>query len=325
MNGMNPADAYEYEGLGNAPISPDAKPDEPDFEVIDESAEQTIVRLFEQEDQKKKEEMYRRKYWDDYYQKRYVPAHKKMKIIWARYLRSAKKRYVARAEKLLKEEVGNSVVVDYWSELEAEKEEKKQIEKLVWDTYRKLYTVIGQDELDKVMKTSGLDPAEFKIIIGRVEKGVFANIKNWVKKNVDRVAREVAHTTKKVIRKLVNRGREEGKTKSDIIKEIMKAPVWNEGRLKLIARTETTRTINGAIDSAYVQAEELGVKIKKVWITENDDRVRKSHEYLDGQMVAVRGEFETADGSTTLRPGEFGIDAEDCNCRCVIGYVEIRE
>tara|TARA_Y100000593_G_C4323788_1_gene345523 strand:+ start:8893 stop:10998 length:2106 start_codon:yes stop_codon:yes gene_type:complete len=338
MNGMNPADAYEYEGLGNAPISPDAKPDEPDFEVIDESAEQTIVRLFEQEDPKKKAEMYRRRYWDDYYQKRYVPAHKKMKIIWARYLRSAKKRYVARAEKLLKEEVGKSVVdgymikngesfvvVDDWSELEAEKEEKKQIEKLVWDTYRKLYTVIGQDELDKVMKTAGLDPVEFRIIIGRVEKGVFADVYNWVKKNVGRVAREVAHTTKKIIRRLVNRGREEGKTKSDIIKEIRKSPVFDKSRLENITRTETTRTINGAIDSAYVQAEEIGVKIKKIWITENDDRVRESHVELDGQMVAVTGEFVTGSGATSFRPGEFGIAEEDCNCRCVIGYVEIRE
>jgi len=348
MNGMSPEAAYEYEGLGNAPISSDAQPDEPDFEVIDQGAEQTIVRLFEntlpasspqdQQDPEQKAAMYRRRYWDDYYQKRYIPAHKKMRLIWARYLRSARKRYIARAERLLKEEVGKSVVkgyivkegesfvvVDDWSALEAEKAEIRHIEKLVWDTYRKLYTVIGQDELDKVMNGAGRDTEEFRIIDVQIEKGFITNAASWVRKNVYKVAKEVANTTMRFIRKLINRGREEGTAKEDIISQIRRAPVFDTGRLDNIARTETTRTINGAIDSAYIQAEDLGVKIKKVWITENDDRVRESHVELDGQTIAVSGEFVTGNGSTTFRPGEFGIAEEDCNCRCVLGYVEIKE
>ena len=271
--------------------------------------------------------MYRRKYWDDYYQKRYVPAHKKMKIIWARYLRSARKRYVARAEKLLKEEVGKSVVdgymikngesfvvVDDWEELEGRKEEEEEIERMVEETYRKIYMGIGQDELDKVLRMAGL---------GLAKLGIIAT-KKWLKENIARVAREVSKTTSKIIRRIVGRGKDE-KSKGDIIREIKNAPVFNEGRLKLIVRTESTRTINGAMDSAYVQAENEGAQILKMWVTENDDRVRESHVELDGQTVAVQGEFVTGDGATAFRPGEFGIEDEDCNCRCALGFVEIKE
>ena len=114
---------------------------------------------------------------------------------------------------------------------------------MVEETYRNIYTAIGQDELDKVLRMAGL---------GLAALGIIAT-KKWLKENITRVAKEVSKTTSKIIRRIVGRGKDD-KSKGDIIREIKNAAVFNEGRLKLIVRTESTRTINGAMDSAYVQA-----------------------------------------------------------------------
>lgn len=56
---------------------------------------------------------------------------------------------------------------------------------------------------------------------------------------------------------------------------------------------------------------------RKMWVTQRDSRVRKTHRKLDGQIVPAKGFFRIP--GTNLRaqrPGSFGRPEEDINCRC---------
>ena len=79
-----------------------------------------------------------------------------------------------------------------------------------------------------------------------------------------------------------------------------------------IAETETHRIANTA---ALDTAKKAGAK-SKTWVTMMDDRVRETHDYLEGETVGIDEEFYTWDGAHAPAPGMFGVPEEDCNCRC---------
>lgn len=79
-----------------------------------------------------------------------------------------------------------------------------------------------------------------------------------------------------------------------------------------IAETETHRIANTA---ALATAKEAGAKFK-TWVTMMDDRVRETHDYLEGTTVEINEEFFTYDGAHAPAPGMFGVPEEDINCRC---------
>ncbi len=84
------------------------------------------------------------------------------------------------------------------------------------------------------------------------------------------------------------------------------------------ARTMATGAQNaGRIDS-YLQAEEIGVRLKQQWMAVLDGRTRHEHRELDGQVVDV-GEPFTVDGEDIMFPGDP--DAPPYlvyNCRCKV-------
>lgn len=94
---------------------------------------------------------------------------------------------------------------------------------------------------------------------------------------------------------------ESGGTEADIIR---------------IAETETHRDSN---EAAYETARKAGATTK-TWRTMGDDRVRDSHDYLDGVEVGLNDEFYTYLGNKAMFPGQFGVAEEDVNCRCWVTY-----
>jgi len=87
------------------------------------------------------------------------------------------------------------------------------------------------------------------------------------------------------------------------------------GVLKVID-TEAHRDYNAGV---YDAAEESGESwIMKQWCTMQDERVRDTHDYLDGTKVGLDDRFYTYSGASALYPGGFGTPEEDCNCRCWI-------
>lgn len=79
-----------------------------------------------------------------------------------------------------------------------------------------------------------------------------------------------------------------------------------------IAETETHRDANTA---ALETATRAGAT-SKTWVTMLDDRVRDTHNYLEGVTVSINEDFYTFGGAHAQAPGMFGVPEEDVNCRC---------
>lgn len=80
--------------------------------------------------------------------------------------------------------------------------------------------------------------------------------------------------------------------------------------------TETHRMYNtGEFDTA----EEVPGALKR-WVTMRDDRVRSTHEYLEGDAVPIDEWFYTWDGDSARFPGDFMLPENNVNCRCVLAF-----
>ena len=88
-----------------------------------------------------------------------------------------------------------------------------------------------------------------------------------------------------------------------------------------IARTEGHRAVELGNLNSMQHAEEKGVKIKKMWVSNTDAKVRDTHRSMDGQKVAVSDDFKSPSGATGPAPGMMSEAAESINCRCTMAEV----
>lgn len=85
-----------------------------------------------------------------------------------------------------------------------------------------------------------------------------------------------------------------------------------------IVRTETHRVMEQAKLDSLDQAHNAGVKMVKQWVSARDERVRSSHDYMDGVIVDYDEDFvNPLTGGRGAAPGVMGTAADDINCRCV--------
>ena len=86
-----------------------------------------------------------------------------------------------------------------------------------------------------------------------------------------------------------------------------------------IIDTEAHRDYNaGAVNAA----KESGIpNLRKRWYTMMDDRVRDTHDYLEGMVVGIDDRFYTSDGDSARYPGDFDDPSNNVNCRCSVGIV----
>lgn len=90
--------------------------------------------------------------------------------------------------------------------------------------------------------------------------------------------------------------------------------------IKRIAETDATRIYNqGAVDA--VIANGLEGSTSKRWRTMQDDRVRDTHDYLEGMVVPFGSRFYTYDGDSAEYPGGFDLPDNNINCRCVVEVI----
>ena len=82
--------------------------------------------------------------------------------------------------------------------------------------------------------------------------------------------------------------------------------------LARIADTEMHRIANTA---ALDTAKKAGAT-SKTWVTMLDDRVRETHDYLEGMTVGIDEDFYTYDGDHASAPGLFELAENNVNCRC---------
>lgn len=104
-----------------------------------------------------------------------------------------------------------------------------------------------------------------------------------------------------------------GETIEEIAKRVRGVVDRNHYGSVRIARTETTRLESIGREESFKQGEDLGLKLKKVWISTTDPRTRESHLILNGKTIDMDKRFSNG----LLYPGEEGGAAEEViNCRC---------
>lgn len=96
----------------------------------------------------------------------------------------------------------------------------------------------------------------------------------------------------------------------------------NADDIARVIDTETHRVYNTAVnDTATKVQERTGKKLMKRWDTMMDDRVRDSHEVLQGVEIPMDEKFYT-DGDEARFPGDFASPELNCNCRCGLTVFE---
>ena len=83
-----------------------------------------------------------------------------------------------------------------------------------------------------------------------------------------------------------------------------------------VAETDSIRVYNDAILNTGKKSKLPN--INKTWETAGDDKVRDTHEYLEGSTVPIDALFYTYDGDSAMYPGDFTLPENNCNCRCNI-------
>lgn len=128
------------------------------------------------------------------------------------------------------------------------------------------------------------------------------DIKANVKPKLDRVKQSVnAEVAGETWAQRVDKYYETGGSEYDILR---------------IAETDMTRIYNTAVlDVADTVAS--GTVMKR-WVTMADDRVRDTHDYLEGVAVPYDADFYTFDGDHARAPGLFSKPENVINCRCTL-------
>ena len=88
-------------------------------------------------------------------------------------------------------------------------------------------------------------------------------------------------------------------------------------KLKVLVESEFHRVYSqGGLD----MAEATGRDVYKTWQTMQDDRVRETHDYLEGMTIPVKEKFKTLDMDEADAPGGFTLPENNVNCRCWLSY-----
>ena len=102
-----------------------------------------------------------------------------------------------------------------------------------------------------------------------------------------------------------------GKTWEERVKEYFN----NGGTVDDIVRIAETETHRIANTSALETAKRAGAT-SKTWATMLDDKVRETHDYLEGVTIGIDDDFITYDGDSASAPGLFKLAQNNVNCRC---------
>lgn len=116
------------------------------------------------------------------------------------------------------------------------------------------------------------------------------------------------------ITKILNWVYPRGETTSDIYDK----DITDREKLQRMIEAEANRCFNSGVIEAV-----RGVKgVMKTWETMGDERVRETHEYLEGMTIPFDEEFVTIGGDSAMAPGMFSDAENNVNCRCWISVTK---
>ena len=278
--------------------------------VIGERGESYMKELINEE--KKRLSKDRDRTWRNWVEKRQAPAERRLQRSIHAYLKEARKRYQTRIKEYVSAEKGAG---DYiakgvlsWSELLAVGDEASRIISQFGRDWLAVWALAGNEELDKVYRRAG-KTRPLDLTFGE---------RDLAKEAIDFAAFDIAQTTAKSVQGIIEQGLLAGASVNQIAIGLDNAAGFGIGRSRTIARTESTKAINLAASQSYQTAANEGIRIQKQWLSSRDDKVRPTHQDLDGDIVGVNENFVIPPNLTAASPALFESAKESINCRCTI-------
>lgn len=108
----------------------------------------------------------------------------------------------------------------------------------------------------------------------------------------------------------------EGKTFEDRVVDHIEN--GESGKLENLVESEYHRVYNTAVSDGVRQTGRSNVT--KTWVTMRDNKVRETHDYLEGVTVSADSDFYTYDNDHAPFPGAFEKPENNVNCRCILLY-----
>lgn len=110
------------------------------------------------------------------------------------------------------------------------------------------------------------------------------------------------------------------KTYKDRIREYLDDDTSTVEDFQRVAETDATRVYNAGVEAGGRNSGVPGVR--KQWVTMGDERVRDTHDYLEGMVVPLESKFFTYDGDSAPAPGLFALPENSINCRCTLRLIK---
>jgi HK97 family phage portal protein len=136
-------------------------------------------------------------------------------------------------------------------------------------------------------------------------------IERFAERETDFLVRVMGETTGDAVARTVQGAIEDRVGPDDLVKRLETLPAFDRQRATLVARTEITRSTNGAQREAVAEyGEQTGRRAMKTWISARDGRTREEHIELDDDEWY---DIDHVFANGLMEPGEP-------NCRCTMGY-----
>jgi len=279
--------------------------------VIGERGESYMKELINEE--KDRLSKNRDRTWREWLEKRQAPAERRLQRSIHAYLKEARKRYQSRIREYITAEKKAGVYIAKgvlsWSEILAVGDEASRLISQFGRDWLAVWALSGNEELDKVYRMAG-KTRPLDLTFGE---------RDLAREAIDFASFDIAQTTAKNVQGIIEQGLLAGESVDEIADAIGNAAGFGVGRSRAIARTESTKAINLATDQSYQTAANEGISIRKEWLSSRDDKVRETHQELDGQIVGINEDFIIpSTGEKGAAPAAFPSPAESINCRCTI-------
>ena len=194
----------------------------------------------------------------------------------------------------------DSILTEYFDVMDIDdeqKEKRKDLAKEIRNALLFLFALINVSyEYDYLSYeyVLGMFRAEFQQIVLQ-----YGRLDIYTEKYIQKVTKDVVDTTFKNL-------------------DLVNPNFWmSDERAIIVGENEANSVLNyeelqEAIDNGYTMKE---------WLTERDNRVRRTHKAVDGKKIPIEEYFEFPD-CRMLMPHDYdnGTDKELANCRCTLKY-----
>ena len=145
-------------------------------------------------------------------------------------------------------------------------------------------------------------------LITHIENGDAGRIENLAESESHRVSEAGAYETAKQAQEQFNR-----QAREEILTRRGNAPYTPQNE----SQRASQRASSGMRGVQPIPGARV---VEKVWATMEDERVRTTHEFLDGVGVPLDTLFFTIDGDSARYPGDFTKAENNCGCRCWLNF-----